>query len=169
MEDKAPKIPKFDLTASSDLLSRLGSFLPQLQAANELLAQEPNTDSLVDADLAIEGGGSDVEPEALGDDDSENENGESHGDEEVDMETKPQQQTIQLRLAVGNVEENPGISWLAAQDEDEEEEEEAPPHENDDEREREPVSQVESTISSLLGKGKEQKTQPKGPLITEME
>jgi hypothetical protein len=168
MDENPPKIPKFDLTASSDLLSRLGSFLPQLQAANELLAQEPNTDYLVDADLASEGEGSDAEPEALGDDDSENENEEENdGDEEVDMKTKPQQQTIQLRLAVGNVDENPGISWLAAQDE--EEEEEAPSHENEDEVEQEPVSQAESTISSLLGKGKEQKTRPKGPLITEME
>jgi hypothetical protein len=170
MEENPPKIPKFDLTASSDLLSRLGSFLPQLQAANELLAQEPNTDDyLVDADLASEEGNSDAEPEASGVDDSENENdGESDGDEEVDAKTgKPQQQTIQLRLAVGNVDENPGISWLAAQDE--EEEEEAPSHGDEDEIEAEPVSQAESTISSLLGKGKEQKTRPKGPLITEME
>jgi hypothetical protein len=167
MEEKPSKVPKFDLTASSDLLSRLGSFLPQLQAANELLAQEPNTDSLVDADLAIEEGNSDAEPEASGDDDSENEGGESDGNEEVDMKTKPQQQTIQLRLAVGNVDENPGISWLAAQDEDEEDESHS--HDNEDEIESEPVSQAESTITSLLGKGKEQKTRPKGPLITEME
>jgi hypothetical protein len=169
MEEQPSKIPKFDLTAGSDLLSRLGSFLPQLQAANELLAQEPNTDDyLVDADLASEGEGSDAEPKASGDDDSENEEGESDGDEEVDAKTgKPQQQTIQLRLAVGNVDENPGISWLAAQDE--EEEEEAPAHDNEEEAEQEPVSQAESTISSLLGKGKEQKTRPKGPLITEME
>jgi hypothetical protein len=169
MEDQPSKIPKFDLTASSDLLSRLGSFLPQLQAANELLAQEPNTDSLVDADLVVEGEGSDAEPEASGDGDSENESdGENDGDEEVDQKTgKPQQQTIQLRLAVGKNEENPGISWLAAQDE--EDEEEAPSHGNEDEIEREPPSQAESAISSLLGKGKEQKTKPKGPLITEME
>jgi hypothetical protein len=168
MEEKPSKIPKFDLTASSDLLSRLGSFLPQLQAANELLAQEPNTDSLVDADLAIEEGNSDAEPEASGDDDSEKDiEGDSNDNEEADMKTNPQQQTIQLRLAVGNVDENPGISWLAAQDEDEEEE--SPSHDNEDEIESEPVSQAESTITSLLGKGKEQKTRPKGPLITEME
>jgi hypothetical protein len=68
-----------------------------------------------------------------------------------------------MTLAVGNVEENPAISWLAAQDEDDEEE--ASPH--DDEDEIEPVSQAESTISSLLGKRKEQ-TRPKGPLITEI-
>lgn len=166
---KPSKIPKMDLTAGSDLLSRLGSFLPQLQAANELLAQQPNTDSLVDADLAIEGG-SDAEPEAFGDDYSENKIGESDGDEEVDMKTKPQQQqqTIQLRLAVGNVEENPGISWLAAQDEDEEEADEEPSHDNEDDTEDEFVSQAESTITSLLGKGKEQTTRPKGPLITEI-
>jgi hypothetical protein len=167
MAEKPSKIPKFDLTASSDLLSRLGSFLPQLQAANEKLAQQPSTASLVDADLAIEGDGSDAEPEATGDDNSENESGESDGDEQVDQKTgKPQQQTIQLRLALGNVDENPGISWLAAQDE-ENDEEEAPSHDSDDERE--PLSQAESTISSLLGKGKEQKARPKGPLITEME
>jgi hypothetical protein len=161
--EKPSKIPKIDLTASADLLSRLGSFLPQLQAANERLAQEPNTESLVDADLAIEEA-SDAEPEASGDD-SASDDGESDDDEQVDMKTgKPQQPTIQLRLAVGNVEENPGISWLAAQDEDEEEE--APSHDN--EIEREPVSQAESTISSLLGKGKEQTTRPKGPLITEI-
>jgi hypothetical protein len=161
-----PKTTKVDLTASSDLLSRLGSFLPQLQAANELLAQEPNLDALVDADLAIEEDeGSDAGAESAGDDDSENEGGENDGDEQVDMKTgKPQQ--IQLTLAVGNMDENPGISWLAAQDQDQNDEEEAPSC--DDDNETEPPSQAESTISSLLGKGKEQQTRPKGPLITEM-
>jgi hypothetical protein len=147
--EKPSKIPKIDLTASSDLLSRLGSFLPQLQAANELLAQQPNAESLmVDADLAIEEGG-DADDDSSSDD-SENESGESDGEEQGDVKTKPQQPTIQMTLAVGNVEENPAISWLAAQDEDDEEE--ASPH--DDEDEIEPVSQAESTISSLLGKRK---------------
>jgi hypothetical protein len=163
--EQGPKTTKVDLTASSDLLSRLGSFLPQLQAANELLAQEPNLDSLVDADLAIEEDGSEAEAESAGDDDSENEVGENDGDEQVDMKTgKPKQPTIQLTLAVGNIDENPGISWLAAQDEDQDDEEEAP---NEDEAE--PPTQAESTISSLLGKGKgKEQTRPKGPLITEM-
>jgi hypothetical protein len=160
--EQGPKTTKVDLSASSDLLSRLGSFLPQLQAANELLAQEPNLESLVDADLAIDEDGSDAEAESA-DDDLENDGGENDGDEQIDMKTgKPRQPTIQLTLAVGNVDENPGISWLAAQDEDQDDEEEAP---NEDEAE--PPTQAESTISSLLGKGKEQ-TRPKGPLITEM-
>jgi hypothetical protein len=159
--DKQPsKIPKFDLTASSDLLSRLSSFLPQLQAANEQLAQQPNSDSIVDANLAIEeDGDSDDENKRV---DSEKDGGESDGEEQVD---KPQQPTIQLRLAVGDIDENPGISWLADQDDSPDGEEEASPLEKEDEITH--ASPAESTISSLLGKPKQQ-TRPKGPLITEM-
>lgn len=151
--EKPSKIPKFDPAASSDLLSRISSFLPELQAANERLAQEPEA-SIVDANLA----------EDKGEDDSDGERGDDSSGE--DKAAQPQEQTIELRLAVGDVAENPGIAWLADQAKPDDEKEEGAGAKQEDEKS---APGAESTISLLLNKSKPKQPPRKGPLIQELD
>lgn len=168
----SPPFPLPDPSRTSDLLSRVSSFLPQIQSANERLTAAADSDDnerqtkTLDADLKAKM----EEDESSNSDDS---------DDQQQEEDEPAVPTISLQLALGNVEENPAISWLADDPEDESykngddegNEEEADNTKSTDERK-------ESLVGQLLKRkpGEEEadegtaakRTKPKGPLITEL-
>jgi len=160
--EKRSEIPKIDPSASSDLLSRISSFLPQLQAANEQLAASAVEEPLVDADLVEDKG------EGKDDKDTESSSDDSSASDESDEDedgSPPENKNpiIEIQLAIGDLEANPAISWLADQ--------RTPKEALSDTAETEdakPASQAEVTVTSLLGK-RPAPAKSKGPLITELD
>jgi hypothetical protein len=147
----------------NDLLSRLANFLPQLDAANKSLTKDDN----VDADLEVDTG----EDEA--DDDDDNSVQRSTGDEEEEeVESSSPKKMIQIKLAVGDVDENPAIRWLADCDNDDEEK----PAERMDEKKKDEDSSLnvaEGAVRNLLGERRGEAPPAKQgnrvPLITEID
>jgi len=154
--EKPGKIPKFEM--KSDLLSRVSSFLPQLQAANEELQAATNEESLRRVDI-------DLEAEDAQSDSSSSDSDSTEEDEESSDKAEAQQAVIQLRFAVGKTDENPAISWLATGDNEEDKDEVNESDDNGQER----LPQSQGTIQSLLGKRKSSPTKAKGPLIEELD
>jgi hypothetical protein len=169
-----PAIPTMATTKSTpfepgnnDLLSRLANFLPQLEAANKSLTKDDN--ACVDADLEIDSG-----EDGADDDDDDNSDQSSSGDADEEEEILSPKKMIQIKLAVGDVDENPAIRWLADCDNDNKEKPAGRTEEKkEDENEDASLSVAEGAVRNLLGKRRGEalpaKQGKRGPLITEID
>jgi hypothetical protein len=169
----------------SDLLSRVSSFLPQINAANDALLKDGDAAALVDVNLQAVDSSSDSSAEGEGDDDessseesSSSEDGKDGdsdhdgGEEKSVPEERPSKKakrkpnpTVVMNLQLGALDDNPVFGMLADDDSDDEECEE----EEDAKLKTSSFSTKESTIQNLLTMQKAPPShQPKGPLITEV-
>jgi len=173
--ERPSKFPKFDTStgSASDLLSRVSSFLPQLKEANERVdaaVANPNLEDSVklDAQLVLDNDNEEEDSQqANKNEDTEGETEKGAGDKDSSKPTPAP--TIELKIALGKVDENPAIEWLADQEKVNENDDQA------DEEERVPQrnsSKTESLVVNMLGGGSISKpnSQPKrkGPLIKEV-
>lgn len=138
MELPHSKLPKFEASSNSDLLSRIRTFLPQMEQANENLQSEQIDENLVQEDS-------------------------SKSDDE---DASCQEPTIQLRLALGKTDENPAISWLA--DDDDSDDSTVESHQHDEEEDLRNASHAISTITNLLKQQEKPLSKLQGPRITEI-
>ena len=141
------KIPQADLSqlknGNSDLLKRLGNFLPQMAAANEELDKELKS---------AKNGSNPVQIDSIlqKDDGEQSDDASACNSNEVDENTGGGQ-TIQMTVALGDLESNPIMSMLtydekSLQDDDNEQ------HKPEDSIEVTPSDRNKSVLA-LLGKG----------------
>jgi hypothetical protein len=122
--ERRSKLPKLD-SNKNDLMARISSFLPQLVAANQELLLQKENPLTIDAELEKQNDDSSSSSSSSDDSDSED---ASELPVDVDTVTNAKKaspdnaatapKTIQLTFAIGNVEENPGISWIARAEND---------------------------------------------------
>jgi hypothetical protein len=142
------KIPKFENSGSSDLLSRVSSFLPKLQQANdELNGQDVENQETIDPDF-IDSSDDDEE--------SDSEEATSSVDEKVSAK-KSTSLTLKLKADDDKLESSHESDDSEANEEEEEEDSEA----NEDSGDRK-----ESAIDKLLKQSSKKRS--RGPLIEEL-
>ena len=182
-DQRPAKLPKLTLgtvaadKSSSDLLSRVSQFLPQIKTANDQLFSKLGDDSLprtqIDAELVrdeVEEDGGDAVVEqyknvTISSATTSIASSSSAGSQK-DPTVEVAGPTIQLKIAMGELDENRAIALLAGQ----EEEEEIQDRNNEggflDDDAQDKSGKV-GAIRSLLIKDKSRKS--KGPLITEVD
>jgi hypothetical protein len=137
---------------TGDLLGRLQSFLPQLQAANQALEDDEDGDPRVDVDLEQED-----EDGGLVDDDDDDDEKEAKEEDNSDHQDHEKHPTIQIQFELGDVDKNPILSSLLADnpDPDNHRDDHAGDHDGDDssgsnEHETETDHPAKSLVSNLL-------------------
>jgi len=145
---KIPQPP--DLGGTSDLMSRLGNFLPQMAAANQdlesmLTATEDGSNPLqIDAVLQKDDNDSDAASDCSDDD-------------MVDGK-----QTIHMTVALGNLDSNPIMSLLTNDGQEENNAAESDESDDDESDDGKP-NDINKVALALLGKGKDVDVGAQGP------
>jgi hypothetical protein len=131
-----PKPPP--LKSNSDLMTRIGKFLPEIEAANEELLLTKENDVRIDVGLVPDNDDDDT------DDDDDDDDDEEQGDESSEP-------TIQLKVQLADVDQNKTVfDLLAAHDELDEQKTDA----TTEEEEQPEVSAKEEALVKLMSKEK---------------
>ena len=145
--NKPPPLKTFS-ASSNDLVSRVSSFLPQIEAANKALVEDNDgSNSMLDGHLRLDKDENSVEGSHPADELSSS---GSEGDEENRSSDKAPM--IQLNLALGNVDDNPEIRLLADDGYDSEAKDVVPREDRAVEQDANSLPAAEGAMRSLLRK-----------------
>jgi len=174
-------LPKLDPTRCHNLLSRVGAFLPQLQAANQALCETKDTQQQRQLDVTFVQDNNNDDGEGSSDSGGNESDSDSSDQASTDStttdnkESDPPQSSnnaapmIQLEFAVGPVDDHPAVSLLLDEhDSDDDNEQDTTDHTTRDG----PTTQKRAAIQKLLTDTSTETRSPhkrrKGPLITEI-